>query len=93
MLDRDAADSAVSSFLTASEGVATLDTSELSFEDSVAAVLALVASRPTAPVGTAAEDDEAEDAVRALDAMLAAHPYEEPAWHAYRALSREDLAR
>ena len=31
-------------------------------------------------------------AVRALDAMLAAHPYEEPAWHAYRALSREDLA-
>jgi len=33
------------------------------------------------------------DAVRALDAMLAAHPYEEPAWHAYRALSREDLAR
>ena len=33
VLDRDAADSAVSSFLTASEGVATLDTSELSFED------------------------------------------------------------
>ncbi len=61
VLDRDAADSAVSSFLTASEGVATLDTSELSFEESVAAVLALVASRPTAPVDTAAEDDEAED--------------------------------
>ena len=32
------------------------------------------------------------DALRALDAMLAAHPYEEPAWHAYRALSRDDLA-
>lgn len=26
-----------------------------------------------------------------VDAMLAAHPYEEPAWHAYAVLSRDEL--
>ncbi|MDX5400683.1 MAG: hypothetical protein LPK92_13325 [Actinomycetes bacterium] len=34
---------------------------------------------------------ERADARRIVDAVLAAHPYEEPAWHAYETLSREDL--
>lgn len=31
-------------------------------------------------------------ALRALDAMLAVHPYEEPAYHVYATISREELA-
>jgi hypothetical protein len=34
---------------------------------------------------------EREVARHVLGAVLAAHPYEEPAWHAYEALSLEDL--
>lgn len=30
-------------------------------------------------------------AARVVEKVLAAHPYEEPAWHAYRAISRADL--
>ena len=39
---RDRDDSTVSSFLTAADGVSTLDTSDLTFEESVAAAVALV---------------------------------------------------
>lgn len=42
IVDRDKADSTVSSFLTAADGVVTLDTSELTFQQSVEAVLTLV---------------------------------------------------
>lgn len=42
IVDRDKADSTVSSFLTAADGVVTLDTSELTFDQSVEAVLCLV---------------------------------------------------
>ncbi len=41
---RDAADSTVSQFVSAADGVVTLDTSELDFEESVAAVLRVVRS-------------------------------------------------
>ncbi|WGW13194.1 (d)CMP kinase [Saxibacter everestensis] len=43
IIDRDAADSAVTQFITASDGVHTLDSSALSFEETVQAVLDLVA--------------------------------------------------
>jgi cytidylate kinase len=39
---RDQDDSRVSQFLTAADGVVTLDTSDLTFEESVAAALAVV---------------------------------------------------
>lgn len=42
IVDRDRADSTVSSFLTAADGVVTLDTSDLTFQQSVEAVLTLV---------------------------------------------------
>lgn len=42
IVDRDKADSTVSSFMTAADGVVTLDTSDLTFEQSVEAVLTLV---------------------------------------------------
>ena len=42
IVDRDKADSTVSQFMTAADGVATLDTSELTFQQSVEAVLTLV---------------------------------------------------
>lgn len=42
IVDRDAADSAVSSFMTASDGVVTVDTSEIDFTQSVQAVLQVV---------------------------------------------------
>lgn len=42
IVDRDKADSTVSSFMTAADGVVTLDTSELTFQQSVEAVLTLV---------------------------------------------------
>ncbi len=41
VLDRDAKDSAVSSFLSASEGVATLDTTHLTIEEAIDAVLTM----------------------------------------------------
>jgi cytidylate kinase len=42
VIDRDRADSAVSEFTVAADGVTTVDTSHLDFEGSVAAVLAVV---------------------------------------------------
>lgn len=42
IVDRDKADSTVSQFMTAADGVTTVDTSELTFEQSVEAVRALV---------------------------------------------------
>lgn len=42
IVDRDKADSTVSQFMTAADGVVTLDTSELTFQQSVEAVLTLV---------------------------------------------------
>lgn len=42
IVDRDKADSTVSSFMTAADGVVTLDTSDLTFQQSVEAVLTLV---------------------------------------------------
>lgn len=42
IVDRDKADSTVSSFMTAADGVVTLDTSDLTFDQSVEAVLTLV---------------------------------------------------
>lgn len=42
IVDRDAADSTVSNFTDAAHGVVTIDTSDLDFEESVAAVLAVV---------------------------------------------------
>lgn len=42
IVDRDKADSTVSQFLTAADGVVTLDTSDLTFDQSVEAVLTLV---------------------------------------------------
>ena len=46
MLDRDAADSQVTSFLTAADGVHELDSSDLDLEQTVQAVLDLVRRRP-----------------------------------------------
>lgn len=46
--DRDAKDSATTSFLTASDGVHTLDTTHITFEESVAAVLGLVEAAQSA---------------------------------------------
>lgn len=47
IIDRDRADSAVSQFTVAADGVTTLDTSDLDFDQSVAAVLRIVdAARP-----------------------------------------------
>jgi cytidylate kinase len=45
IVQRDRADSTVSQFTTASDGVVTVDTSDLDFEGSVAAVLAVVRER------------------------------------------------
>lgn len=42
IVDRDAADSTVSSFMTASDGVVTVDTSDIDFSQSVQAVLQVV---------------------------------------------------
>lgn len=42
IVDRDKADSTVSSFMSAADGVVTLDTSDLTFQQSVEAVLTLV---------------------------------------------------
>lgn len=42
IVDRDKADSTVSSFMTAADGVVTLDTSDLTFAQSVEAVLTLI---------------------------------------------------
>ena len=42
VVDRDRLDSTVSEFTIASDGVVRLDTSDLSFDESVAAVLAVV---------------------------------------------------
>ncbi|GAB3584261.1 (d)CMP kinase [Calidifontibacter terrae] len=44
IVDRDKADSTVSQFTTAADGVTTVDTSDLTFEQSVAAVRAIVAA-------------------------------------------------
>jgi CMP/dCMP kinase len=49
VLDRDAADSRVTSFLTAADGVVPLDSSGLDFEQTVAAVLDLVLDAQRAP--------------------------------------------
>lgn len=46
--DRDVKDSATTSFLTASDGVHTLDTTHITFEESVAAVLGLVEAAQSA---------------------------------------------
>lgn len=45
VIDRDARDSKTTSFLTAADGVTTLDTSDLDFESAVSAVLSLVPGR------------------------------------------------
>ena len=44
IIDRDKADSTVSEFTVAADGVTTLDTSHLDFDGSVAAVLQIVDS-------------------------------------------------
>lgn len=41
-------------------------------------------------IETLCKRQKAKDAVKA---MLAAHPYEEPAWHCYEALLLDDLAQ
>ncbi|MGJ9404024.1 (d)CMP kinase [Arthrobacter sp. KK5.5] len=46
VLTRDARDSAVTNFTTAADGVVTLDSSELDFEQTVRAVLEIVQGRP-----------------------------------------------
>lgn len=43
IVDRDKADSTVSQFMTAADGVHLVDTSDLTFEESLAAVLAIIA--------------------------------------------------
>jgi cytidylate kinase len=53
VVNRDALDSTVSQFTTAADGVVTLDSSELTFEQSVTAVLELVCGPPSDPGGTA----------------------------------------
>ncbi|KGN33346.1 cytidylate kinase [Knoellia sinensis KCTC 19936] len=53
VLRRDRDDSSVSQFTVAADGVVTVDTSDLGFDESVEAVLAVVASR----VGMAARDE------------------------------------
>lgn len=45
VVDRDARDSTVAAFMHASDGVVTVDTSDLDFEGSVAAVLAVIAEQ------------------------------------------------
>jgi cytidylate kinase len=49
VVDRDAADSRVTSFLTAADGVVTLDSSALTYEETVEAVLDLVRAAQRAP--------------------------------------------